>query len=327
MKNINDDLKNLSMENDKDFDAHIEKIIDRRIKKIAVRTFIVMLAAVIAVIFCISPLMRLIFPDAVRMEKDGQQLLTIMRAYYETTMPWREVMSLEAESDGFGCYTLNMDVSDLRRQLYVGEVNVQMTMRLGKLSVKNDPEHRAVFEIGKFYTENMDDVTDPASIIEELEKLPESATIFISVSQKEASDVSDVMERAGSMLWWLQVYEPENTFQAGVSTSMSASYGDRDTYRSQMTAAEIKQIYLENLEILRDNTDIWKDLNLSSNSTVYHQAPDVIDDAIEAARADDSFMTKNYCLSGGKEEMLDYLRSQDLAMLRVERVDAGGFGG
>ena len=129
------------------------------------------------------------------------------------------------------------------------------------------------------------------------------------------------------MLWWLQVYEPENTFQAGVSTAMSASYGDRDTYRSQMTAAEIKQIYLENLGILRDNMDIWKDLNVCSNSTVYYQAPQVIDKAIAAAQADDSFMTVNYCLAGSKEKVLDYLRSADLAMLVVERVDAGGFGG
>lgn len=344
-KNINADLKNLAMDQpevpekdptdagrpsmgyDRDFDAYIEKAINRRIKKIAARTFIVMLAAVVAVIFCISPLMRLIFPDAVRMEKDGQQLLTLMRAYYETTMPWKEVISLEAESDGFGCYTLNMDVTDLRRQQYIGEVNVQMAMRLGKLSVKNDPDHRTAFETGKFYTEKMEEVTDPDAMIEELEKLPESAIIYISVSQKEASDVSTVMDRAGSMLWWLQVYEPENTFQAGVSTAMSASYGDRDIYRSQMTAAEIKQIYLENLGILRDNMDIWKDLNVCSNSTVYYQAPQVIDEAIAAAQADDSFMTVNYCLAGSKEKVLDYLRSADLAMLVVERVDAGGFGG
>ena len=113
-------------------------------------------------IFCISPLMRLIFPDAVRMEKDGQQLLTLMRAYYETTMPWIEVISLEAESDGFGCYTLNMDVTDLRRQQYIGEVNVQMAMRLGKLSVKNDPDHRTAFETGKFYTEKMEDARQTA---------------------------------------------------------------------------------------------------------------------------------------------------------------------
>ena len=242
-------------------------------------------------------------------------------------MPWKEVISLEAESDGFGCYTLNMDVTDLRRQQYIGEVNVQMAMRLGKLSVKNDPDHRTAFETGKFYTEKMEEVTDPDAMIEELEKLPESAIIYISVSQKEASDVSTVMDRAGSMLWWLQVYEPENTFQAGVCTAKSASYGDRDTYRSQMTAAEIKQIYLENLGILRDNMDIWKDLNVCSNSTVYYQAPQVIDEAIAAAQADDSFMTVNYCLAGSKEKVLDYLRSADLAMLVVERVDAGGFGG
>ena len=94
-----------------------------------------------------------------------------------------------------------------------------------------------------------------------------------------------------------------------------------------MTAAEIKQIYLENLGILRDNMDIWKDLNVCSNSTVYYQAPQVIDEAIAAAQADDSFMTVNYCLAGSKEKVLDYLRSADLAMLVVERVDAGGFGG
>lgn len=38
-------------------------------------------------------------------------------------------------------------------------------------------------------------------------------------------------------------------------------------------------------------------------------------------------MTVNYCLAGSKEKVLDYLRSADLAMLVVERVDAGGFGG
>ena len=75
MKNIGDKLKkdsddlksgleNMAMDDDAQFDTYIEKAINKRIRKIAAKTCIIILASIVAVIFCINPVVSLFFPNA-----------------------------------------------------------------------------------------------------------------------------------------------------------------------------------------------------------------------------------------------------------------------
>lgn len=64
----------------------------------------------------LNPVVSLFFPNAEKLnERDGEnpsQLLKLMRAYYETVYPDKEVTMLEVEKDGFGCYTIQTVVMD-----------------------------------------------------------------------------------------------------------------------------------------------------------------------------------------------------------------------
>ena len=93
-----------------------------------------------------------------------------------------------------------------------------------------------------------------------------------------------------------------------------------------MSSEEIKEIYLSNLKLLQENYDLWKDLNVYSNSTVYYVQNDTIQNIIDAAEKDDSFRTKNYCIYGSKEDVLEYLKTTDCVYLWVENVQYSAFG-
>lgn len=342
MKNIGDKLKkdsddlksgleNMAMDDDAQFDTYIEKVINKRIRKIAAKTCIIILASIVAVIFCINPVVSLFFPNAEKLnERDGEnpsQLLKLMRAYYETVYPDKEVTMLEVEKDGFGCYTIQtvvMDHSGVTTRGIGGAPTVEMAMKWGRLSVESDPQNLATFILGKFYNGTV--YVQPEDVIADLEKLPETAYIYVNVSQNQASDVDDVMVKAGKMLDWIQVYQPESNFQAGVRLAVGAACEEGDAERPNMSSEEIKEIYLSNLKLLQENYDLWKDLGLYSNSTLHYVQTDTIQNLIDAAEKDDSFRTKNYCIYGSKEDVLEYLKTTDCVYLWVENVQYSAFG-
>lgn len=327
MRNIDDELKKMNMEPDSEFDAYVEKAINKRIRKTAAKTCIAIVAAAIVIYFCVSPLISMCFPNAVKLNKgENSTMFNTMRAYYETMFPYRELCSVEAEKDGFGCYTMYLDVADGRSRNYRGSHNVIMEMKLGKLSVSYDADQRTTFELGRFYYEKSDVENNADYIYSELEKLPESAIVYLSVSQKNPDEVSDIFEKAGEEIdiKWIQVYQPESDFQAGVSTDLSCETGDTE-YRNEMDAEEIKTVYIENLKTLRDNFDIWKNLEMYSGSSVYRESAKHFDLLIEAAEKDETFETKNYCISGSKEQILEYLNTVEADKLYVDKVSYSVF--
>lgn len=329
--NMDDALKKMSMDHEPDFDTYIKKTINNRIKKIAAKTCITIIAAVIVIFFCISPLMNLCFTNAAKLN-DGEDstLLKTMRAYYETLYPYYEVCGIDVEKDGFGCYTLNMNVTDHTGLQIIGTTDVVMEMKLGKMSVKSDPEGRATFTLGRFDQNNKITQQELEQLYLDIEALPESAVIYASVSQKEAEDMFTLMEKTKDKvdLQWLQIYETESNFQAGVSLNLSCAYSDQDR-RDDMDADDIRRIYIKNLETLRDNFDIWKDLGLYSVSSVYNSDnTEIIDDLLSEAKEHDLLESKNYCISGSRDEVLIYLQAWEAEWdnVQIDKVNYSKFG-
>ena len=321
---LDDELAGLSMEADEDFDRRIEKIIARRVKKIVIKTVLFILIVAVAVIGCLNPLTRAFFPDAVEMTAiEGDQPLTrLLAAYYETMTPFREVTAVEAASDGFGRYTVYLTVRDLRESFGDERQNVRLSMNWGRLDFEEDENMAGTFELGTFYDEGASETENPTSVIDDLKKLPQSAYIYVSVSEREAREVSALAEEAGGNLVWLQVYEPQNDFQAGVCAQSSPAAAGRP---GAETAAQLKENYLDNLRLLQDNISIWQGLGAYSNSSVYPRPAGQIEAAVEAAETGDRFMSKNYCLAGARDEIVGYLKSRDCAMLKVEKVKYSRF--
>ena len=221
-------------------------------------------------------------------------------------------------------------ISTFMAQVLMGTTDVVMEMKLGKMSVKSDPEGRATFTLGRFDQNNKITQQELEQLYLDIEALPESAVIYASVSQKEAEDMFTLMEKTKDKvdLQWLQIYETESNFQAGVSLNLSCAYSDQDR-RDDMDADDIRRIYIKNLETLRDNFDIWKDLGLYSVSSVYNSDnTEIIDDLLSEAKEHDLLESKNYCISGSRDEVLIYLQAWEAEWdnVQIDKVNYSKFG-
>ena len=313
-----------------DFDRYIERTINLRIRKIALQTFACIIAALVLIFFALSPLMNLVFPNAAKLNEseDGQEsrLMEIMSAYCQTLYPNSEVFSLEVEKEGFGCYTLHMQIIDHSVPSFSGLKNVDMSMKLGRLSVKDDPQLLMTFKLGKFYNQYSEDVfAPPEEVLAALEALPDESFVYVNVTQQEAAAVTEVAEKAGGLLEWLQIYVPGDGFQPGLRMNFESGQGasgQHDGGRQAPDEAELKERCLENLRLLDENYDLWKDMGLYSNSTVFDARTDLMSELIGKIENADSLQTKNYCLAGSKEEVLAYLQDTEGCYLSVENSPA-----
>lgn len=322
------ELENLAMDQDLDFDKKLEATINRKIRRIALKSAILVVAVAVILFLGISPVMNFCYTNAAKLNK-GQpsKLLTVLRAYYETVNPYVEVGPVEVEKNGFGTYTLNMNMVDRKEAAEVGVTNLTMKMKRGTLSVQNDSGKFAQVTLGRFLVKGEDEPMtqgEKREIIEEIKKLPESANLYLSISDKKIQDVGNLMKRTNEdlSLEWVQAYQPECEFQGGVRLHSTFTGGTFGEDRSQMTGTELKNAYIENLKALQANEEAWKGLELYSSNTVWAESAkeEVLQETIAAAEKSSEFKTQNYCISGTKEEILKFLESETYNKIQVDGV-------
>ena len=113
MKDIDKELEGMAMEQDQDFDKKIQKMIDKRMRRNALKVIGIVVLVAVVILFVLNPLVGLFVTNPVRANKGNQsKLLMTMRAYYDTTHPYMEVADISVKKNGFGCYTMNIDVVD-----------------------------------------------------------------------------------------------------------------------------------------------------------------------------------------------------------------------
>ena len=324
-------LDDLKLETDVDLDKLIEKKINRRIRKIALKTVIIVIAILILIFLCISPVMNLLNTNPAKLNKDGSQnkastLVRVYDAWLETNYPFRELdEKVTVAQEGFGNYTVKLHVFNTNDKVIVGdEPNVTLDIKRSKVSIDKDTNGLLTNHGGMFYTKEiswMAAKTEQAGIINEIEKLPESAYVNLAVSGVKPRDINSLKkgETDNLSLEWYQVYQPSCDFQGGISATRLKWYSGKE--RDKMTSAELNKAYIRNLKTLRDNKDLWSDLGLFSGNKQFVGGEYDINDNIKAAEKSGVIKCKNYRIRGTKEAILDYIEKYDNDIKIVNVID------
>lgn len=303
----------------------MEKMIDERVRRILIKYVCVIILAFAAVFAGISLLLNLSSTNPAKLnEGNPGKLLPVMRAYYETMYPYREVYNInEVEAEGFGSYKIHLSIIDHREKIEIGRANVIMAMKRGKLSITNDTEGLTVFNVpfNEDGSSKKQKAKELRELAEEIRKLPESSRLYLSIKGEAPISIASLMEKNKGEFQaeWAQVYEPGCDFQAGLSLNLSAVHKDSDM-RHTLTGKQLKQVYLENLKLLRDNMEIWKNLDMPSNSSIFNADSQLLDELIQKGEKSQTFQTVYYCVSADRDGILAYLNSGGFDQVAVDRV-------
>ncbi|MCI9595793.1 MAG: hypothetical protein HFE75_00560 [Firmicutes bacterium] len=321
------ELGNLAMEQDLDFDQRLEKMIARKMRKIAIRTAVIVVLIIAVIFLGISPMMNLCYSNPIQMnvvdENKENDLCSVLDAYYQTTSPYVGIWGAEVKREGFSRYTLNLNLTNCGKS-----AEATLEMKRGRLSIINDSSQCMGVILGRFYEEDTHDSLaeeqNGKELVEEMKKLPESAYLYLALSDKKPRDVSALLDQTNDdlELQWIQVYQPENEFQAGIGTCPGIIGPDRGFTPEELTAERLKEEYLKNLKLLKDNQDVWKGLELYSENSVWSESENdqLLQQAISAAEKSQTFQTKNYCISGTKKEVLAFLEKGAYHRIYVDDV-------
>ena len=317
-KKLEEELNSLvdEVSEQEDMEKKILQGINRRICRSVIGTLCCVAGVILTMLLVISPLMNHIFlnPYALNQEPE-QEMLGVLRDYYETTGPYREVISLDVEKKGFACYELELQVADLTEPLAIGAINVWCDMVCGTYRNIKDPDGAMTQLIGRFEC----DWEDQEVLRERIRELPESAKLFLSVSDTVPKTL-DELRKLPVKLEWIQVYQPNVEFQGGFSMQPRAAYAEDDR-RENRTGQELLEIYQTNLENLLEHEEIWERFGLSDGSSViYAQEKNVLTKTYEDAKKLTELKSENYCVYGKRDEVIRFLEETELDSILVDHV-------
>lgn len=301
-----------------ELEQKIQQSITRRIKRTTGITVLAILLAVAVLFLCISPLMDLMFLDPTQPGK-GQQKLTfaVLRDYWETTEPYVDLVSLQVEKRGFGCYDLAMQVVDRRGPVQVGKTNLWMELNRGTYENRQDAEGHFIHHMDRF--EQNTDAEQKEALIRSLLELPGSSLVYLSVAEAQARNI-EALRQEPVRLHWVQVYQPNVEFQGGLSMLLTAAYEQEDR-RESLSAEELLQVYRSNLKNLLDHREIWEAFHLTDGSSItYTAASGVLEKTYEDAQTLQALTVQNYCISGTRDEIIAYLQRTEVTSVRVDEV-------
>ena len=140
-----------------DLEKKIQQSITRRIKRTAGITVISILLAAAVLFLCISPLMDMMFWNpATSVEGDQSLVFSVLRDYWEVNAPYVDLVSLQVEKQGFGCYELAIQVTDHQGSLQIGQANLWMELNRGKYENRRDADGYFVHRMGGRFEANVD---------------------------------------------------------------------------------------------------------------------------------------------------------------------------
>lgn len=296
-----------------DFEKKIDRYIKKKIRRITVKTVFVIFMIAAVLLFLISPAMDAAYLNPEKLQKD-QTFLSVLRDYYDLTRPYIEIGGIHVEKKGFAKYELGFSVCDNINSYVAGRENVRAEMTFGQYKNWNDPQMLLVQKLGAFdYPVTKKEIEE---LTEELEKLPESAQIYLAVSEKEARDIADIQKEA-VQLDWIEVYHPNQPeFQGGLNLWRSQRFDESDD-RENMTEEELLDVYVENLQNLTEHPEIWSPLRLPYHSIVWEDGRAEVKECYEDAKTLSNLRTKAYYISGGRDEVIAYIKKTEMESLSV----------
>lgn len=141
-------IKSIAEENT-DFEKKIEQYINKKIRRIIVKTGLAVFLVLIILFFVISPVMDALYLNPYKLQKD-QTFFSVMRDYYDVTRPYIEINNIQAEKKGFGRYELGISATDNAKKREIGIENVWVDLERGKYKNWEDPERLLIAKLGEF---------------------------------------------------------------------------------------------------------------------------------------------------------------------------------
>lgn len=329
-KMLDQELESLleSMPEDDLLEKNIERRIKQKIQRTVLRTIAVVASVVVTLVLIINPCMNAMFLNPAKLNQESdQQMLRTLNAYWETMQPYVEIVRFTAEKKGFARYDLEMQVTDQRSPLYYGKANVWAEMICGKYENWKDPDSRMVHLMGRF-----DEMVEPErtkeeirkaneELLDEIRELPKSAQLYLSVVEKNPKTL-EALRKEKVTVNWVEVYQPNVKFQGGLGMHKSVLEENQDI-REELTAEELKEVYISNLEDLMEHELIWRAFGLCDSSYIYPDpavAMELLKETCEDAKKLETLETRKYCISGKRDEILEYLEKTDIAHVLVDEV-------
>lgn len=322
MKEWNEDTLDRALESlvdempeHEDLEQRIIRSINKRIRNCVLRVLAGIFAAAAILFFLVSPLMDLIFLNPYQLNQgEDQEMLGVLRDYWETTQPYVEVLSLDVEKKGFARYELALQIADTTENLVFGPENVWCDVIRGKYKNIRDTDLVMTHELGQFNCE----WTAQDEIISTIKQLPESARIYLSVSDTTVKSLQELRD-LDVEVQWVQIYQPNVEFQGGLSLSPRVLYRESDD-RAEMTEQQLLQTYLSHLENLLEHQDVWSQFGLSAGNTIFGDPEKALTETYEDAKTLSALTSENYCVCGQRDDVLRFLENNALDSIMVENI-------
>lgn len=293
----------------------LEKLIRRRIRNICLKTLLAVAVCATLVFGLINPLAKLTAFNPIHMEEDDGGFTQYLNAYYGTMQPYIRVTGTDITDTGFGTYDAALYVVGPENlKAYVGGyTDVHLTIRQGEAEVTSDPTGKLTKYLGRFDS----DLIDRTNLLTELEKLPTSAYIRLSVGTDTPRTLEELRTLPAEVVW-VQVYAPDLEFQGGINLSPSLLFG-KEIDPWELNSQELAQFYADNLELLLTQPKLLTSLGIFSNYRVYY-VTSVVEEALASAREMKDFRSQNFCVQGSRDEILALIDELEPTSLQVDHI-------
>ena len=100
---------------------------------------------------------------------------------------------------------------------------------------------------------------------------------------------------------------------------VTSAYTENDM-RQTLSEAELLQVYCANLKNLLDHSKVWAQFNLCNGNMIYTSKSGVLEKTYKDALTLETLTAKNYCISGTRDEIIEYLQRTEVTSVWVDEV-------
>lgn len=294
----------------------LEKLIRRRVRNICLKTLLVVVICAALIFGLINPLAKLTAFDPISMEENDGSFTQYLNAYYGTMLPYVRLTGTNITDTGFGTYDVALYVvgpENLKAYLG-GYTDVHLTIRQGEAQVTSDPTGKLTVTTNRFDI----DFPERSHLLAELEKLPSSAYIRLSVGTNTPRTLEELRALPAEVVW-AQIYDPDVEYQGGVNLAPSSLFGD-ETDPRDLSGPEMAQYYADNLELLLTQPKLLTSLGIVDADSGIYLVTSVVEEALASAREMENFRSRNFCVQGSRDEILALIDEVDPASLLVDHI-------
>lgn len=300
-----------------DLAKQIEQSIKKKIQKTVIRTLAWVLGIILVLLLIINPFLNMVFPNpATDGEVENKEVTMAFRSYWETMQPYTEPSNIEVKKKGFGRYELVVSMHNSLESSWAGNY-VLMKLNRGKYEVTNDPKGLTTHVMGRFEC----DWNQKEEVLKKVRELPPSAVLYLSVGTKTPKSIEE-LRKEQVKLQWVEIYQPNVEFQGGLNMRVSSAWDKKDVEREKMSMEELKDVYLSNLENIMAHPEILDSFGVSCGSMIYSteggRHREVLEACYEDAKKLKTLESRNYCISGKRDEIAAYLEKTDIASILVD---------